>query len=223
MRRKVLQKICEGCSTSFEVLYWARKRRFCGKVCSTKLGGRPKIKKVLRECLGCKILFKDYPKSFKAYCSHTCYTNTAIGHPNYGYKSGQGFWLGKNRTLETRQKISQNNWARKASSFHLKSIREKIRLLPEYKEWRKSVFIRDNFICVQCKTGGEIQADHIIPLSKIVELMETKYGEINILEHALNFELLWDIDNGRTLCLPCHYATDTYGSKAIIYNRKTLC
>ena len=74
-----------------------------------------------------------------------------------------------------------------------------IRMTGAYREWRTAVFTRDLFTCQECKQiGGQLNADHIKPFSK----------------HP---ELRFDVNNGRTLCVPCHRKTDTYGSKA---NRK---
>jgi len=56
----------------------------------------------------------------------------------------------------------------------------------EYRQWRKRVFERDNYICQSCKQyGGKLQADHELPFS---------------LYPDLRLEVL----NGRTLCIPCH-------------------
>lgn len=63
--------------------------------------------------------------------------------------------------------------------------------------WRKHVFQRDDYTCQSCaKRGGELHADHVLPFS---------------LYPDLRFEIL----NGRTLCVPCHRKTDTYGRKAL--------
>jgi len=77
------------------------------------------------------------------------------------------------------------------------SIAEKIRKSPEYKLWRSSVFERDNYTCVWCggESHGNIEADHIKPFAYFPELR-------------------FAIDNGRTLCKPCHMTTDTYLVKA---------
>jgi len=71
-----------------------------------------------------------------------------------------------------------------------------IRKSLEYKQWRTSVFERDNYICVECKkVGGSLNADHIKEFSNYPHLR-------------------FDINNGRTLCLSCHTKTDNYGEKA---------
>lgn len=70
----------------------------------------------------------------------------------------------------------------------------------EYKLWREAVFERDDYTCVFCKKRGyKLNADHIKPFSLFPELR-------------------FAIDNGRTLCVPCHKTTDTYGYKAKSFN-----
>ena len=34
-------------------------------------------------------------------------------------------------------------------------------------------------------------------------------------EEALECTELWDLENGRTLCVPCHKLTDTYGGRCV--------
>lgn len=76
---------------------------------------------------------------------------------------------------------------------------ERIRKSIWYKEWRKSVFDRDNYTCVHCgekeSVSGKLNADHIKPF-------------------AYFSELRFDVENGRTLCVDCHKQTDTYLVKA---------
>lgn len=73
---------------------------------------------------------------------------------------------------------------------------KRIRHSLEYRLWRDSVYKRDNFTCRFCgEKGGRIVADHIKPF-------------------AYYPELRFSIDNGRTLCEPCHKTTDTYASRA---------
>ena len=60
------------------------------------------------------------------------------------------------------------------------------RNFPEYRQWRKAVFERDNYTCQMCfQRGGELQAHHLN-------------------SWASNKELRFDLDNGLTLCEECH-------------------
>jgi predicted restriction endonuclease len=73
---------------------------------------------------------------------------------------------------------------------------KRIRCSLEYKLWRDAVYKRDNYTCIFCGVrGGKLEADHIKPF-------------------AYYPELRFAIDNGRTLCVPCHKTTDTYQNKA---------
>lgn len=75
--------------------------------------------------------------------------------------------------------------------------RKHVMMTLEYKLWRKAVFERDGYTCQWCGMNGiYIEADHIKAWS---------------LYPALRYA----IDNGRTLCKPCHKKTDTYGAKAL--------
>lgn len=73
-----------------------------------------------------------------------------------------------------------------------------------YRRWRHAIFERDDYTCVLCNMSGvPLQADHIKPM----------------LTHP---ELEFDVDNGRTLCAPCHRKTDTYGLKEEYRIRRSL-
>ena len=95
----------------------------------------------------------------------------------------------------TRQKISQTQRIKnkdRVPNLIKKLEREwkkKIRLSFQWKDWRKSVFERDNYTCQDCKIRGKkLEPHHIIPIkSDLNELFNTK--------------------NGITLCRPCHIKT----------------
>lgn len=64
--------------------------------------------------------------------------------------------------------------------------------------WRKSIFKRDNYTCTQCgKRGVTLNADHHpIPFT--------------VLYKSKNWKTMWDITNGRTLCIDCHNGTKVH-------------
>ena len=82
------------------------------------------------------------------------------------------------------------------------SLRTKIRGHFKYRQWRSDIFTRDNFTCVLCgdNRGGILNADHY---PKTFADIFYQYN-IKSIEDALNCEEFWNINNGRTLCVPCH-------------------
>jgi predicted restriction endonuclease len=59
------------------------------------------------------------------------------------------------------------------------------RILPEYKEWRSQVFKRDDYTCQECGSTESLESHHIKQVTLFPELM-------------------FDVDNGITLCKECH-------------------
>jgi len=66
--------------------------------------------------------------------------------------------------------------------------------------------------------GTYLEADHIKPRCVIVNEFLQNNPSLKTIEEKfdslLNYEELWDINNGRTLCKNCHKLTDTYGGRA---------
>jgi len=90
-------------------------------------------------------------------------------------------------------------------------VKKLIRHLLQYKNWREAVFERDNYTCQECGARGvELHADHY-PKSFAQIIFE---NNIKSLEEAIMCDLFWNLDNGRTLCVPCHEETDNYMWKA---------
>jgi len=90
-----------------------------------------------------------------------------------------------------------------------------IKQCPFYVEWRAKVMVRDKFTCQLCgyqntrdKPTKEIHIDHIKRFSIII-----KENKISSLADAIKCDELWDINNGRCLCVDCHRKTGTYGGK----------
>jgi len=80
------------------------------------------------------------------------------------------------------------------------SISIQIRGCENYKEWRDSIFKRDDYKCQICKKYGvDLNAHHKKYFSKII-----KENNIISLEDAIKCKELWDTSNGITLCKNCH-------------------
>ncbi len=108
-------------------------------------------------------------------------------------------------SAETRRKMSEGKRGAKCHLWRggVNPVNDSIRKSVEYKLWREAVVKRDNYTCVWCGTRqtwnkktkrmDKVQADHIKPF-------------------ALFPELRFEVSNGRTLCVPCHRSTPTWGS-----------
>lgn len=85
----------------------------------------------------------------------------------------------------------------------------KIRNSARYCQWRTEIFTRDDFTCQECGSRGvKLNADHIKSFSDV--LFDNK---IATFEQALDCTELWNLANGRTLCVPCHSKTINFGRK----------
>lgn len=103
-------------------------------------------------------------------------------------------------SLERRQTMSLVSRANREKNHFWKggiteqNKRERNRF--EYTLWRESVFARDDYTCQCCGARGvHLHADHIKPFAYFPELR-------------------LDLDNGRSLCVPCHKLTDSFLWKA---------
>ena len=136
----------------------------------------------------------------KSFCSRSCQ-----GKYNYHNNEKIRDIIEKGRltplTQESRDKISKAH----AGKPKLKARKQYSGLTPrqerhlimsrvEYKEWRKSVFERDNYTCMCCNKKGSVSliADHIIP-------------------YYTNKEFCYNVDNGVTVCIECNKYLPTTG------------
>lgn len=117
--------------------------------------------------------------------------------------------LGKKLSDETKLKISISHKGKRSKNKSLSKMgnrnpnwkggispeNKRLRMSARFREWRESVFKRDNFTCQICfERGGELHPDHIK-------------------QFAYFPELRFQINNGRTLCKSCHMKTPTWGFK----------
>ncbi len=147
--------------------------------------------RITKDCVKCGTPFKVYPSLMRVtHCSISC---SKIGKP--------GPRRGAVLTDSTKQKQREaklgirgkDHWNWRGGK---RSERKKAMARDEYIQWRKQVFERDGFKCQWCGEGGSMHADHIQPWSTHIELR-------------------FDVDNGRTLCVPCHHKTPSFPKKLI--------
>jgi hypothetical protein len=123
-------------------------------------------------------------------------------------KGKPGHMLGKSHKPETKEKIKKSNLGKKRSITTINKIKEKRKLQigekcpgwkggitpfivkarnnQDYFNWRKTIFERDNFTCQICKIKGKFLHGHHI---------------VGVYER---FDLIYEVDNGITLCKDCH-------------------
>lgn len=111
---------------------------------------------------------------------------------------------GLKHTEETKRRISDTK------RNPLTSLHKAVRECYKSRQWREAIFARDNFTCVLCKKrGGILNADHF-PKRFVDTIRESNIKTVN---EALDYKELWNINNGRTLCLKCHRQSETWGNK----------
>lgn len=166
------------------------------------------------KCPSCNgnIIIKNssFDKGYRKYCSKSCVTRHRNLNDNPSKREGVGLKISKAKkgkpghpnSTATREKLRLANLGSKSHFWQGGKTEElrKHRSNSEAREWRKSIFERDNYTCVLCGARSSkgssvvLNADHIKPWSLFPELR-------------------LEMSNGRTLCLPCHRKTDTWGSK----------
>jgi len=116
--------------------------------------------------------------------------------------------IGLKHSEETKRKIGEAHKGEKSVMWKggVTDVYTRVRSSFEYRQWRSDVFTRDRFTCVHCQTKkSPFNADHIKPFALIV-----KENSIKNMDDARGCDELWNINNGRTLCVPCHKKTETY-------------
>ena len=184
------------------------------------------------ECKICKkpIYRRPYEfKKHKEFCCRGCRSELYKKRPipkelklgwEFSWKTHNNHRKGLKNTEETKQKIRskekefyKNNpdvaikrgKLKSKNSPHKTQLNQLIRSYPCYKNWVKLVFEKDNYTCQDCGiTKVYLQAHHKVPLSLILYKNNINECSFKNIQKALQLEELWDINNGKTLCLNCH-------------------
>ncbi len=215
---ETLSKHCKECGAVFfkkpthSMRAWNERTFYCSIPCAHKhtlLDGSKQPTKEQRAhgernnkwkggktCLICRVCSKTYEVDpYRAKNSKTC--SSAC---NRKYRTSAEFRENQSVSLRTRPGYSR--------SLDWKVI---VRTCSKYAQWRTKVFERDDYTCLECgQRGGKLNADHIKPFSTIA-----KEYNLQSVEDALWCDALWDVENGRTLCLSCHLNTATFGARAL--------
>jgi hypothetical protein len=84
-------------------------------------------------------------------------------------------------------------------------LKLKIRNTTEYLNWRLSILKRDNFACQICHTSMKdnksirLEVHHAKTFNDIC-----KENNLSTVEEALECKVLWDLNNGVSICYSCH-------------------
>lgn len=219
-------KVCLICQTTF-----FRPKNVCPtvwnnrKVCSTKC--RAKLSNI-----GFQKGHASYPNSGQFQKGHVVLPNQT------SFKKGQNVWKDKKpavrfglqtvfkgmyvseeshekrrnaRALQTSLPSGKNHWNWNGGTS---ALRKRIQRLRLYRNWRSEVFKRDDYTCkiTECgQRGGTLNADHIKSFALII-----RDNKITTVKQAKLCAELWDVSNGRTLCIGCHQKTSNYGGRTVM-------
>lgn len=135
------------------------------------------------------------------FCSKICSSKNRIGKSSWN-KGGTSWAKEKKFSEIHRKKIGEGHKGKKHYNWKdgITPLRKKAWFSIEYKQWRKQVFERDDYRCMDCgkRGGGQLEADHILQWSKYPHLR-------------------YEINNGQTLCKSCHIQKTRF-DRTGIYN-----
>lgn len=175
-------KKCSQCKKDFKTSKFMTK--YCGRKCYALRRAKPKITK---KCLVCNTIFHVRTGlARRKLCSRKC---SNIYKSKIFYKKCQicgtqfATWPARERwSIAKYCSRSCYHKSRRTNGYLVKKTRNSL----EYKKWIGKIKARDGHRCQGCGCiDGPLHAHHIVPMAED-------------LSKAL------DLDNGVTLCVPCH-------------------
>lgn len=202
-------KNCVICSNSF--ITYSKKQNTCSRKCGqilrsriylNPLKGKSRSQEIKEKISRAHIGMKSSPEAIEKM------RLSKLGKPRGGDPKN---WKHKEETkLKFRLRKGQKSPGWKGG---LTSLIRLIRRGIVYRTWRTNVFKRDNWTCVWCGANKKyLQVHHIKQFALML-----RENNIKTVEDAEACDVLWDTNNGRTLCIDCHKETDTYLNKGKQY------
>lgn len=195
-KQKFIEINCKICNEKIKVAESIKHRyKYCSREC--KLNDPDLIKSYCRMC------HSPMRLKHRKYCSKECYYNhkkilmKGKQHSEETKKKISKSHTGKIRPLSDRVSMSLSRSGEKIFNGFKSKERTLAYRTKEYKEWRLSVFKRDNFTCVIChQVGKTLEAHHIKSWRDYKSLR-------------------YDIDNGITVCPQCHAKIDPLRARSL--------
>ena len=174
--------LCDECGKLFSVERWVanRGRKFCSKTCGNRTKARAiaelaKRSTPIAKCLNCD---NEFSLAGRSRNNPNIYCSNACRYAHKRGVNAANFGGGENIRGPLNKRWNGGN--NRSADWKACS--------PGIRRWRGAIFRRDGRTCKRCGANGKnvlINAHHIVPWNKCL------YGR-------------FDINNGITLCKPCH-------------------
>jgi endogenous inhibitor of DNA gyrase (YacG/DUF329 family) len=194
----------------------------CSRECAYAVRhGRPVLARQRRVELTCAFCGKNFIETKahardRRFCSRACeaeYQKTALRGENNPY-------YGKSHSDETRALISKKHFRRYGKDNPnwqggITELRLLVRKSKKYKQWRDSVYERDNYQSRISGRTGRLAVHHVRSFEEIIKdflglhpkLDPNLAGDrVELFKLALEHRPLWDLDNGITMLREEHLA-----------------
>lgn len=171
-RAELIVKNCKTCDGTFSRVPWlAKVSNFCSKECRYESARVYRINK----CEKCDIDFVPASSTKGRFCSIECYWDSTVRRDSHrcmdcDSQISPAKGVKRCRSCISKHMSGSNHWAWKEDRNSLK--KENRHGDSAYREWRKEVWLRDNFKCkiANPDCAGRIEAHHILVWSEYPEL-----------------------------------------------------